>query len=518
MEKQKIILTGILIGVLSFLVHLSVLSDYPVSWDYHFHYYGGLYHLGLPVPSFSDPSPVPFTAPDPRLTVADPFGPFLSIVPTLSQIIFHEKLNLLPFDSAYNLPSVLLGSMGVGLMYIFLAESVGISSGLIGALFLFLFPYYFGHTHINMKDIPNAFVFALSVYFFWKFERKLKITILVAAVLTFAFAFNYKINSAVIPVICFLWLIWTGPGILRKINRKFILVSLYFIAAPVAALSIWWMFWSTPLLKLFEILKLFSVNTIGMPVLYFGGIYQSCFNIPLSYPYGSLLSITPFIILISFITGALVVLQGFLKREKFPSLLVFWFFVPLLRYLHPQVCAIDGVRHFMEVIYPYIAIAAIGFIYIIKKTGEKFGKRNSAVILTVIAVISLSYNIIRTHPYQMNFYGIFAGTSDSDLFDGDMWGTSQKEAAEWLNRNAPKGSFVNIAMAQSTAALYLRDDLLLNLNKKDLEESDYTVVLNRKSFFEKLNLSQFVEEKIAGGKVLYKKTISGRVMFWIFLN
>jgi hypothetical protein len=74
------------------------MKDYGLSWDYHYHYYAGRYHLGLSVPSLHDPAPVPFSPPDPRLTTEDPFGPITQIVPTLSSYIFYERLHILPFD------------------------------------------------------------------------------------------------------------------------------------------------------------------------------------------------------------------------------------------------------------------------------------------------------------------------------------------------------------------------------------------------------------------------------------
>src|SRR3989338_1138964 len=94
-------------GFSIFLVYLSVglftLKDYSLSWDYHYHHYAGLFHLGLKLPQ-PEASLIPFSLPDSRLTVEDPFGPFTQILPSLSQFIFTDRLHLLPFDISYNLP------------------------------------------------------------------------------------------------------------------------------------------------------------------------------------------------------------------------------------------------------------------------------------------------------------------------------------------------------------------------------------------------------------------------------
>src|SRR3990172_1308179 len=115
---NKIYIAGLVISLLHLFIHLAIIRDYPVTWDYHYHHYAGLYHLGLPVPSINDTPPVPFTPPDPRLTIEDPFGPFTQIIPSLSQVVLSDKLKLLPFDVVYNLPIVIIGSVGVGVLFI----------------------------------------------------------------------------------------------------------------------------------------------------------------------------------------------------------------------------------------------------------------------------------------------------------------------------------------------------------------------------------------------------------------
>src|SRR3989344_7492270 len=162
MKERKAIMIGFLISFIYFIINFVIINDYGISWDYHFHYYAGRHLLGLSVPSISDPSPVPFTPPDPRITINDPFGPIMSIVPVISEILLNEKFQILPFDSAYNLPSIIYGSIGVGVLFLFLYEAVGFGTAFISSLFLALLPNYFGYTHTNMKDIPVAVFFAVS--------------------------------------------------------------------------------------------------------------------------------------------------------------------------------------------------------------------------------------------------------------------------------------------------------------------------------------------------------------------
>ncbi len=125
------------------------------------------------------------------------------------------------------------------------------------------------------------------------------------------------------------------------------------------------------------------------------------------------------------------------------------------------------------------------------------------------------WNIVRFHPYQTSYYNFLVGGVKGAVgkFDIDFWGTPQREAMIWLNRNTPYNSYVNVVMAQASAGIYARDDLRKLLNKKDIWESDYVVVLNRQSFWrgEIIPFMQVNKEK-----EIYKKSIDNVPLFWVY--
>ncbi len=515
---KKLLLTALFIALLNFIVHFILNNDYALSWDYHFHYYGGLYHLGLPVPKPGDASVIPFTLPDPRLTVDDPFGPFISIVPTLSQYLFYDKWHLLARDSAYNLPMVMIGSLGVGVMYLFMSELFTPFVGLFSSLFLSLLPVYFGYTHNNMKDIPNAVLFAFTIYFFWRLVKYKKTKDLIISSLFFAVSFNFKINSIFIPLICFLWYIFVHHrGVLNIFKNK---SSLFFLIAPIFALIIWWPFWKDPLGKLLMMPAYFTKNTIYIPVLYFGKIIYSGVNIPLSYPYAYLAVTTPLPILFFFFMGIIESGYVLFTNSKFKNgiiLLLLWFFVPLSRYLSPQMGAIDGVRHFLEVVLPLCALASFGLYSAFTKIFKTLRYEIIKYMICLTIIFLLIRNLVVYHPYQTSYYNSLIGGLKGAVgqFDIDFWGTPQKEAVLWLNKNAPLNSKIYIAMAQSTAATYLRADLLEHVNKNPLLQSDYVVILNRQSFFKLSGVEDYINDKEFKDKIVYQKTIEEVPLVWV---
>ena len=124
--------------------------------------------------------------------------------------------------------------------------------------------------------------------------------------------------------------------------------------------------------------------------------------------------------------------------------------------------------------------------------------------------------LVKYHPYQASYFNGFIGgiSGAQGNFDIDFWGTPQKEAVEFLNENAPPGSFVHIVMAQTTASVYLRPDLLRNVNKKNIGQSDYIVLLNRQSFFELYRISP--QDLMLNNQLVFSRKIDGVVLVWVF--
>src|SRR3990167_2864630 len=499
--NNKLKLTVLIFFLVYLVVNLIILPDYGLSWDYHNHYYAGLKHLGIQLPS--DSSKIPFSPPDPRETTDDPFGPFTQIIPALSQTVFHDRFNILPAGIAYNLPMVIFGVAGVFILFLFLLEAFGPVEAIIGSISLGLLPQYFAYLHNNMKDIPNSTAFTLAVYLFYRLTKKPNWGSLLLASASFAFAFNVKINSVFIPVICLIYFL----SVRKKSDFR---ILSYFLLAPLFALLLWWPFWQDPVRKLLEIPGFYSRNTFNMPNLLWGKIYQSGVNIPLFYPYSFLLVSTPLPILIAAAAGLVFSFRKIFSKKKEYLLLILWFFIPLMRYLSPKIGAIDGVRHFMEVLPALSALAGIG--------AAIFRK---SLIMRIAAIMTVGYLaalLVVFHPFQASYFNFLTGgiKGAQGRFDIDFWGTPQKEAVLWLNQQAPRGAFVHIVMAQSTASVYLRKDLLINLNKKPYQESDYTVLLNRQSFFPLYSIEAYKNKKISSKRTVFSVSRLGVPLVWVF--
>lgn len=503
---------GILLTAVYLIVHLFIMNDYGVTWDYTYHYNAGLWHLNLPTTSEN------FTMYS--------WGPISDIIPTLCSIIFTNTLKLLAWDSSYNLFSIVSGSLGILVLFLFTRRLFDTATAAVASLTLAFLPRYFGHLHTNMKDIPQAVFFTLAIYAWYRLIHQPRLPNLIFAVLMFAVTFNIKLTALFIIAIELLWLFL--QFISRKIFKRKILPLLrlpivrygilYYIGSPLAAFALWSFFWSNPWERLIDAVHSVATTTMNMPVLYFGRLYQSGINIPWHYPYGMLLATIPFPVMLFFILGMILLLKNCWHKPE-NLLVILWFFIPILRFFTADIRVIDDIRYFLEVLFPLCIISAVGILYTLQlliTNVSNYMKMSHAsrayaqhvnFLRFVSLFIYLGYLIwqnIDMHPFQTSYFSEIVGgvKGASGKFDIDFWAYSYKYAASWINAQAPQNSSITVPMAPDIAKLYLRPDLGKQLNKynmtyakkSDYQIGNYTIILNRESFFNWYNIRDYMEK------------------------
>ncbi|MBI3577132.1 glycosyltransferase family 39 protein [Candidatus Gottesmanbacteria bacterium] len=503
---KKFVGIGFVLAALLLVVHLRILNDYGLTWDFHHHFFAGMHLVGQPItPALT--ANLPFTEPDPRGTYKLPFGPLMTIAPVVTYLVFFKWLMVLTFDNAYNLAIVLSGIAGVFFFYLFLLEAFGFTTALAGLAFLALLPRYFGDLHNNMKDVPQGAAFTLALWLFWRLVRHRRLKDLILAIAAFAVACNTKVNTMIVPVIAGAWLF---------LHKKFearnrIRIYVYFLLAPLAAFLLWSLFWEHPIQQLLYIPQFFRDNTQNIEVLLAGHWYCSGMNVPWWYPLWYLAITTPLPILLFFLIG-LMSLMSQMRQKPLFSLLLLWFFLPLVRYVYPAMGVIDGIRHFEEVVFPLAAIAAIGAVRL-----AGLLPKGLVSLIGLISLVSLMGNIVAYHPYQIVYYNELVGgvAGAFGKYDLDYWGVSQKEAVAWVNTHAAKNAKVYIAMAADVAGMYLRPDLLPNLNHFGYDGSDYVILLNRQSF---LYRYFYAFDYLLTHQPIHTVSVHGVPLTWIFDN
>lgn len=515
----------ILIAVIS-IFYLVTINDYGLTWDFHFHFFGGGHLLGLTWQQL-DPRSWPYVEPDPRGPNAWslPYGPVMSILPVASFLLFFKTLHVLAEDSAYNLPIILWGISGVIVTYLFLRQAINRRVAILGALFVALTPRFVGDLHNNMKDIPSAVAFTLNIWLLWRLVRYKRPIDLLWAVAGFALAFNVKVNAIYLPVVFGVWLLFTNLSVskLQKLispKRPFLW---YFLLSPLAAFGVWAIFWQHPWAQIVQMYSTFGIGTNNIEVLLNGKWYCSGSTVPWYYPYWYLGITTPLPILLFAVIGIVLTVALFFRPTQSATykkntllLFIIWLFVPLTRYFIHTIGVIDGIRHFEESIFPIAALASVSFDFVLSKCSGRIGKIFRIILLASV-FIWLSWNIISYHPYEITYFNELVGGIHGAFgkYDLDYWGTSQKAAVAWINAHAPKNAKIYIVMAPDVEGIYLRPDLQPTLNHFGFGGSDFLVFLNRQSFYYRF---YYGYEWLLRHKPVYTVTLQNTPLVWIYDN
>lgn len=505
------------------IIYLLTLTHYGLSWDETLHIV-----RGKEVVDF-------FTGKKEALSFA-PHGVIVDTVGYLSIMLFHQKLKLLPVDASFHLPILPIALIGLWALMKFTEKFIGKREAFLAAFFLCTMPRFIGHSHQNIKDIPMACLFALSIYAFtdllYKKEKKLTKKYLFAG-LSFGLALAVKINALqIIPIILFsLFFI-----ILKKQKEKIFLVKLkkaiinflpsastimlVFLLGTAFATLLWPNLWPNPFEEGKKVISFFNKVWQGNPILYFGHIYYGGKNIPWHYPLGLLFVTTPVLTLLLSILGIFIALRKSLKGNTVTILLLAWLFIPLLKYLNPKVPIYDDIRQFMEVLFPLAILAALSVTSIWRKLSGFFKTHltKTMYILTVLiySLLFVYYYIvpfILLHPYDMIFFnglvGRKKGVYEKGLFDIDFWSISIKEATLWVNERASKNAIIAIPFGEHIAFYYIRPDLTISY--QDFDNAEYLIIQNRHTF-----MTEEIKNLLISKKPVYTIIRRDAPLCWIY--
>jgi len=474
MNKPLAILTGLII-VISFLtINIFLLNDYSLTWDTFIH--------------FSETEKtINFIRFGEGEITKLPYGLIPTIFSHISYVFFYGKLGILAYDAAHLLPLIFYGAIGVAVIYFFTLETLGFIPAISASLFLSVYPHYLVSSHTNVKDLPLAVTYAAAIWLFWRaIKHKTKKHFLLAGI-ALGISLATKINAFLLPLIFFLWLAcfyfkkikWKQ----KKINDIYFLNLLLFsFIALITMYLLWPYLWPSPIDRLISMFDFFS-NIKSHQILYFGKIYQVIHDRPWHYPLGYLSIVTPLPILIFVIIGLIRSLrQAIFRRHATHGLILLWFLIPTIKYIHLEIEVFDNIRHFLEVIFPLMIFAGIGV-----KVCLELSKRKIVRILTyLLASASFIWVVIQNihyHPYQNAYYNVLVGgaAGAKNNFDLDYWGFSLKEGSGWLNHHALPETSITVPLAPQVARFYLRHDLQV-IDKK-LTTSDYVMVFDKPSDF-----------------------------------
>ncbi|MBC2595122.1 hypothetical protein H5P28_12715 [Ruficoccus amylovorans] len=473
---------------------LYSLPDYGMSWDEFFRWKGGqeklLYYKVL------------LSGGDAQAVL-----PSKDLYPGLFDLTLAAANEVLPFG---------LLALGHGLS---LALGVGAVAGawaigrLLGgarlafwcAFFLLMIPRFYGHMFFNPKDIPFAAGMVWSLYFLLRWGRWLptprlgaSLALGVAIGLTLALRigglvfFGYVAGYAGFVLLRELlvgrvgWRAWIRSVLRVAVHGLLVAVVAFIVLVP------WWpAIHSNPLVKPFQSLGAVSQYPWSGLVL-FRGEFIPAPDLPWYYPL-TWLAITLPDFLIAVLAAGLVLaavkfrqLAGALFTGRgFPWVVVATTVVfPLLFVIVRDSVLYDGMRHLLFILPPLACLGAFAWTRLVDVL--RCGWRIVAgVVLAVLMLMQLPV-VYRLHPYEYVFFNQVSGgvQSKAGRYEGEYWGTSLREASQWLIQHVPAG---NCRVATSApplmAILYLPERFQL-VSPRD--NPDFFISLTRLNYDQRM--------------------------------
>jgi len=223
----------------------------------------------------------------------------------------------------------------------------------------------------------------------------------------------------------------------------------------------------------------------------FNGQYYSSTNLPLSY--------LPVLLAIQFTEPIwpLFIVGLFALRKNNMALVatLLWLILPLFALMFTRAPLYDNTRQIFFILPPVFFVAGLGVEFVLGWLNQPKVKAGIALLLILPGVVAG----IRLHPYEYVYYNNLVA-NPSGKFELDYWAASFREAANWLNDNAPLNATIVVGDPRHIAELYLRDDLQILTGN---ESPDYAIFSTRYNQYDN-NLAEYkTVYKIERGEMLF---------------
>ncbi len=165
--------------------------------------------------------------------------------------------------------------------------------------------------------------------------------------------------------------------------------------------------------------------------------------------------------LICFSLGLLVLVYLLIKRKRQPGLIelaylcLIWFFLPVLWAVIGNPNLYDNFRQLHFVLPPIFLLGGLGLQIIFSKLRHPLVK----IFVLILLVVPGMDAYFHLHPYEYVYYNTFAGQNTFRKYEADYWGTSFREASQYINQIAPAGAKVVVWGPVMPLWAYLRPDI-----------------------------------------------------------
>lgn len=272
-----------------------------------------------------------------------------------------------------------------------------------------------------------------------------------------------------------------GYSLLTSGRKSIPIIIYYFSIAAIITFLTWPFLWDKPTYHFIESFQVMQNFPFTGEVRFMGDNHAPS-NLPWTYiPTIVSIQITEPVIILGVI-GFVISIWKSIKNagEGRKNLVLYsWLLVPIGLKIIFNSGAYDNFRQFLFILPPIFILAGMALEIIYKRVNHKL----IGIALAILILAPGLIGIISLHPYQYIYYNSFVGglRGAAGNFETDYWLTSYREAAGYLNENAPIGARILAWGAGYNVGHNARKDLYVwDFSSDDLEETyDYAVITTR---------------------------------------
>ena len=368
------------------------------------------------------------------------------------QVIIKFLSNLFNIEDVYafrHICCALIAVWGICIAGLLAFRIGGGLCGLLTMLLLFFTPRFFGHAINNLKDLPFAVGYLISIYYFirfFDFYPKVKYKYLVGVLVGLFLCLGTRSGGLMLYPLLFMYAglfyiriygIKEAFLIKKHLNdfSKIIGIVLFvFLLGYVFSIILWPWALQDPLHAMTKSLKEFTNIGTGIKTIFEGKQMMSNM-LPVSYAPKYLLITTPIITLVG-LFGSFIYLA--IKKDKITLeifFILFCLFSPLLFVIYKHSNLYGGIRHLLFLI-PLAVIMAGYFWSSIINIKNKW----ISIISICIFIILLSLPIkhyLKNHPYEYIYFNELIGGFKNAYgdYESDYYFNSLKATADYLKKD-----------------------------------------------------------------------------------
>ncbi len=272
----------------------------------------------------------------------------------------------------------------------------------------------------------------------------------------------------------FAGLMVAGYAVWKSGKKALPMLLAYGIVALIAMYLTWPYLWPNPIGHLFESARVMAEYPWKGEVLFNGVMYTST-DIPRSYlPVLLGIQLTEPVWFLFVLGLAVVVYESIKMRHEKIVLLVLtlvWFILPFLGFVITRSPLYDNFRQVFFILPPVFIMAGAAF--------EKIKRPLLQGALVGLLLLPGIIGGIQLHPYEYIYYNRFIGGVQGAFrkYELDYWGTSYREAANYLNEIAPANANIWADGPVQILQLYARPDLKIYSTFEAARASRYDFVV-----------------------------------------